>query len=95
MAVLRTLAFVTLVFGSQATTYAIRERKHLWNSRPSSWLLASSAVDILIASTLAVGGFAMAPLAPLVVIGTLFAAVTFAFLLDMVKVQIFAHLKIA
>jgi H+-transporting ATPase len=94
MADLRTLAFVTLVFGSQATIYAIRERKHLWNSRPSGWLLASSAVDILIASILAAGGFAMTPLAPLVVIGTLFASVTFAFLLDLVKVPVFAHLKI-
>ncbi len=27
---LRTLAFVVLVFGSQATIYAIRERRHLW-----------------------------------------------------------------
>jgi H+-transporting ATPase len=32
---LRTLAFVVLVFGSQATLYAIRQRRHLWGSRPS------------------------------------------------------------
>ena len=40
---LRTVAFVVLVFGSQATLYAIRQRRHLWGSRPSLWLAASSA----------------------------------------------------
>ncbi|MGA8652804.1 MAG: HAD-IC family P-type ATPase, partial [Xanthobacteraceae bacterium] len=46
---LRTLAFITLVFGSQGTIYAIRQRRHLWGSRPSLWLAVSSATDILIA----------------------------------------------
>ena len=34
-----TLAFVVIVFGNQATTYTNRERRHLWSSRPSIWLL--------------------------------------------------------
>ncbi len=94
-AALRTLAFVVLVFGSQATIYAIRERWHLWGTPPSLWLAVSSVADIAIASTLAVGGFAMAPLPPSVVAGTLAAAAAFAFLLDLVKVPIFARLGIA
>ncbi|HUY02212.1 MAG TPA: HAD-IC family P-type ATPase [Rhodocyclaceae bacterium] len=92
---LRTLAFVVLVFGSQATIYAIRERRHLWGSRPSLWLAVSSVADIAIASTLAVGGFAMSPLPPSVVAGTLAAAAVFAFLLDLVKVPVFARLGIS
>jgi len=92
---LRTLAFVVLVFGSQATIYAIRERRHLWGSRPSLWLAVSSIADIAIASTLAVGGFAMSPLPPSVVAGTLAATAAFAFLLDLVKVPVFARLGIA
>ena len=92
---LRTLAFSALVFGSQATIYAIRERKHLWNSRPSVWVVISSITDILIACVLAIGGFAMTALPALLVIGTLFSAVVFAFLLDMVKVPVFSRLKIA
>ena len=92
---LRTLAFAVLVFGSQATIYAIRERRHLWGSRPSLWLAVSSVADIGIASTLAVGGFAMSPLPPSVVAGTLAAAAAFAFLLDLVKVPLFARLGIA
>jgi H+-transporting ATPase len=91
---LRTLAFAALVFGSQATIYAIRERRHLWLSRPSLWLVTSSVTDVLIASTLALGGIAMTPLPALVVAGTLAAAAAFAFVLDMVKVPLFIRLGI-
>ena len=91
---LRTLAFVVIVFGNQATTYTNRERRRLWSSRPSFWLAASSVTDILIASTLAVGGIAMAPLAVLVVVGTSAAAIAFAIILDFVKVPIFRRLAI-
>jgi hypothetical protein len=73
------------VFGSQATIYAIRDRRHLWGSRPSVWLAASSAADVLIASILAVGGIAMTPLPARVVVGTLAAASALAFVLDVAK----------
>ena len=92
---LRTLAFVTLVFGSQATIYAIRQRRHLWGSRPSLWLAVSSAADILIASILAVGGIAMTPLPALTVAGTLVAAMALTFFLDLVKVPVFGRLGIS
>jgi H+-transporting ATPase len=92
---LRTLAFVALVFGSQATIYAIRQRRHLWGSRPSLWLAMSSAADVLIAATLAVSGIAMTPLPALTVAATLAAALALTFVLDLVKVPIFARLGIA
>ncbi|MHB8814375.1 MAG: HAD-IC family P-type ATPase [Steroidobacteraceae bacterium] len=92
---LQTLAFVTLVFGSQAVIYAIRDRRHLWGSRPSHWLVVSSIADILIASLLAVGGFSMTILPVSLVAGTLAAAAAFAFLLDVVKLPVFSRLKIA
>ncbi|PRC91430.1 HAD-IC family P-type ATPase [Solimicrobium silvestre] len=92
---LRTLAFIVLVFGSQAMIYAIRERKYLWSSRPSTWLVASSILDILIASILATWGLAMTALPISVVAGTFFSAVVFVVILDMVKVLLFARLKIA
>jgi H+-transporting ATPase len=92
---LQTLAFVVLVFGGQATIYAIRERRHLWGSRPSLLLMVSSVADLAITSTLAVGGIAMAPLPPALVAGTLAAATVFAFMLDLVKVPVFARLGIA
>jgi H+-transporting ATPase len=91
---LQTLAFVIIVFGNQATTYTNRERRRLWSSRPSVWLIVASAVDLLIASTLAVGGYAMTALPASVVAGTLAAAAVFAVLLDFAKVPIFRRLGI-
>jgi H+-transporting ATPase len=92
---LRTLSFVTLVFGSQSTIYAIRQRRHLWGSRPSLWLAASSMADVLIAMMLAIGGIAMTPLPVPAVGGVFAAAVVFTFVLDAVKVPVFARLGIA
>jgi H+-transporting ATPase len=66
---LRTLAFVVIVFANQATTYTNRERRRLWSSRPSGWLVVSSVVDITVASLLSIGGIAMTPL-PLAVVGS-------------------------
>ena len=59
---LQTLSVVGIVFGSQATIYVIRGRQHLWGLRPSLLLVLSSVADVLIISTLAVRGIAMAPL---------------------------------
>ena len=92
---LRTLAFVVIVFGNQATTYTNRTRQRLWSIRPSFWLVLSSAADLLIASTMASLGIAMAPLPLLVMGGTLGGAVVFAFLVDIVKVPVLNRLRIA
>ena len=92
---LRTLAMIALVFGSEATLYAIRERRRLWSSRPSLWVVVSTVCDILIISTLVTRGIAMTPLPILVVGGTLVAAAVFAFILDFAKVPVFNRLKIA
>jgi H+-transporting ATPase len=92
---LRTLAFVAVVYGNQATTYTNRERQHLGSCRPSPLLVGCSALDLLIASTLATCGIAMSPLPILVVGGTLVAAAVFAFLVDFAKVPLFKRLKIA
>jgi H+-transporting ATPase len=91
---LRTLAFVVLVFGNQATTYTNRAREHIWSTAPSRWLVFSSVADVLIASTLANRGLAMAPLPLVVILGTLAAAAAFAFLVDFVKVPVFRRLAI-
>jgi len=92
---LRTLAMVALVFGSEAALYSIRERRRLWSSRPSLWIVVSTVCDILIISTLVTRGIAMTPLPILVVGGTLAAAAIFAFILDFAKVPVFNRLGIA
>ena len=82
------------MFGHQATTYSIRERRRLWSSRPSRWVVVSSVADLLIAATLATFGILMTPLPILVVIGTLAAAVVFAVVVDTAKRRVFDRLGI-
>jgi H+-transporting ATPase len=94
IATLRTLAFIIIVFGNQATTYNNRERHRLWSSRPSNWLIASSVTDISIAAILAITGIGMAPLPADVVAAALAGAIVFAFLMDFVKVPVFRQLGI-
>jgi H+-transporting ATPase len=95
IAALRTLAFLVIVFGNQATTYAIRERRRLWSSRPSFWVVVSSVADLTIASTLAVCGIFMTALPIVVVAGTFAATIAFAFLVDAAKGPVFRRLGIA
>jgi len=92
---LQSLAFVVLVFGSQAMIYVLRERQHFWNSAPSLWLGASSVADIAIAAFLSIDGIAMTPLPALMVGGTLVASAAFALVLDTVKTPVFRRLQIS
>ncbi len=96
IATLQTLAFVTLVCGNQAMTYAIRARGRIWASpHPSRWLILSSLADLGCALTLAGCGWLMMPL-PIWLLGCVLAgAIAFVFALDLVKVSVFGRLKIA
>jgi H+-transporting ATPase len=92
---LRTMTLVTLAFNGQAVFYVVRERKRLWSSRPSLIVFVSSVLDLLIIGTLATQGILMAPL-PLSDVASIFAAaVALAFLMDQVKVWLFASFKMA
>jgi H+-transporting ATPase len=94
MAALQTLAFVSLVFGNQASMYVIRSRGRLWSSpHPSHWLITSSITDVIIGATLATFGILMTPLPFLAVAGTLAAAAVFALLADVLKVPVFHRLQ--
>ncbi len=92
---LRTLSVVAIVYGSQATIYALRARRHLWGLRPTIWLVASSVADILIISTLALRGSAMAPLPVSVLAVEFAAAIGFWLILDGIKIPVFARLGIS
>ena len=96
IATLQTLAFVTLVCGNQAMTYAIRARGRIWASpHPSRLLILSSLADLGSALTLAGCGWLMMPL-PIWLMGCVLAgAIVFVFALDLVKVSVFGRLKIA
>jgi H+-transporting ATPase len=91
---LQTLSIVTLIFSGQAILYTVRERRHLWSSRPSSWLMAASVADLLVIGTLATRGILMKPL-PVAVVALLLAlTVVFCLLLDLIKVRVFRRLQI-
>ena len=82
---LQTLAFVTLVFGSQALLYVLRERRHMWGSRPGVWVLGASTVDVTLVSVLALSGVLMDALSWGVLLAALAAAGAFGLVLDQIK----------
>jgi H+-transporting ATPase len=92
---LQTLSFVILVFGNQSLLYVLRERRRLWSSMPSKWVLASSVVDVGIVLVLAFVGLLMEPLPWSVLAAVAVAAIGFALILDEIKLPIRAALKIA
>jgi len=92
---LQTLAFVTLVFGNQALLYALRDRRHLWSSKPSIWVVVSSAADIAITSALALSGTLMAPLPWRLLLAVLCVSAGFALLIDKIKLTVMAAFDIA
>ena len=91
---LQTLSFVALVFASEATLYAIRDRHRLW-SRPGRLLVISSVGDVLLIVVLAVKGIAMTPLPVLAVASVLGGAVLFGLMVDLMKIWLFKQLRIA
>jgi H+-transporting ATPase len=88
---LQTLVFITLVFGGQGTVYLVRERHHLWHSRPSHWMLISSAADIMVVSLLATHGILMAAVSTRLVAGVLLAVALYLIAVDFLKMRIFAY----
>lgn len=91
---LQTLALVILVFGSQALLYVVRERRRLWSSKPSVWVVVASVADITIVSVLALSGTLMAPLSWQVLAMVFAAAVAFAFVLNQIKRPVMAIFKV-
>ncbi len=82
---LRTLAAVTLAFVSQATFLVVRDRRRLWSSRPSGWVLVSIAANVLIIAALATRGVLMAAVPAWLVGLVLGASLALAFILDAAK----------
>jgi H+-transporting ATPase len=91
---LQTLTAVTLIIGGEAILYSVRERRHLWRSKPSNWMIVASLADIGIISGLALAGTEMHSLSAAVLAGVVVAAVFFGLALDFVKVPVFRRLGI-
>jgi len=89
---LQTLIFVMLVFTGQGNVYLVRERQHMWHSRPSRWLVVASLLDIIVVSVFATRGILMAPIHPALVLALLLVVVLYLLLVDFVKIRIFRYL---
>jgi H+-transporting ATPase len=92
---LQTLSAVGIVFGSTATTFVVRGRRSLWGLRPSLMLVLTSIVGVLIIPTMAVLGIAIAPVSIKIIAWEFGAAIIFGLILDVVKIPIFARLRIS
>jgi H+-transporting ATPase len=92
---LRTLAALTLVFSTQGAFYVVRDRRHLWSSRPSGWIVLSSLLDVAIIAALAGRGILMHALPWSFIGAILLGAALFALILDLVKSALFARLRLA
>ncbi len=79
------MARLSLFAAGQATIYLVRERRHLWQPAPSTWMLAATILDLAAVTALAATGTLMAAVS-LAGIGVLLAAVAVAtLLLDMAR----------
>ena len=85
---LQSLVFVMLVFSGQGTVYLVRERRHFWRSRPSAWMVAGTAFDLVLVWIMATNGILMTPISSGVV-SVIFCLVTlYLALLDPLKVAL-------
>ena len=91
---MRTFTLVLLVFAGQATVYVLREQGHFWNSRPAAIMLFASAFGLMIVAFLAIAGVLMTPIVPVIVGILLMATLVHGLALDLVKVAVFARLRI-
>ncbi|MCC3244735.1 HAD-IC family P-type ATPase [Methylocystis sp. WRRC1] len=92
---LRTVAFVSLVFLGQAAVYILRDRRRLWSSPPSAWLVLSSLLNLAIAVFFALGGYLMDPLPAWVILELFLATLAFALILDLFKLLVFRRFGLA
>jgi len=91
---LQTLTMITMVYSGQAIFYVVRERHRLGKSRPGNLLLAGSALEIAVFSTLAAQGWLMARL-PLAIMAAVFGgAIVLALVLDTIKLALLRVLPI-
>ncbi|MCS6472058.1 HAD-IC family P-type ATPase [Burkholderia thailandensis] len=82
---LRSLAFATLVFDSQAVVYVIRNRRRGRPTRPGALLVGSSLADVALAVALTTSGALMTPLAFPIVAAAFVATIGFAIALALLK----------
>ncbi|MDN7515893.1 HAD-IC family P-type ATPase [Burkholderia sp. AU45251] len=82
----QTLGFLAIAFGNQSMIHVLRAQSHLWDSKPSRWLVFSSVVDTTIVCGLVLSGVLVTALPLPWALGVGIAAAGFALVLDQVKI---------
>ena len=91
---LQSLTFATVILGSQAGVYLLRERGHCWASPPSRAMIASTALGLGVTAFIALSGWHVPAIAPQLLAAVAGAAVVYFFALDWIKVPLFARLSL-
>ena len=89
---LQTLTFATMILSSQAGVYLLRERRHCWSSVPSRPMLWSSCFGLGLTAAIALSGWHVPALAPLLLAAVAGSAALYFLSLDWLKVWLFARL---
>ncbi|AWR96699.1 plasma-membrane proton-efflux P-type ATPase [Acidianus sulfidivorans JP7] len=82
---IHTFIFDMLVFSGQFTVYMVRERRSMWSSRPSKFLLTSSIADIIFITTISSLGILVYPIPLQLVLTILAISFIFTVIFDHVK----------
>ncbi len=91
---LQTLTFAALVYAGQGMMFVLRERDHMWRSRPSVLLMLFSFTDVLVVSMVAIFGFLTPPLPPAAILALLVATALVVLAIDQVKTILFRYVRI-
>ncbi len=88
---LQTLTFATVILGSQAGVYVLRERGHCWASRPSNAMIASTVLGLSVTAFIALSGWHVPAIDLRLLLAVAGAAVVYFLALDWIKVWLFAR----
>ncbi|QKC95220.1 HAD family hydrolase [Mesorhizobium sp. NZP2298] len=91
---MQSLTFLTLVLAGQATSLVLRERDHVWQSRPAAVLLGAIAIAAAVATTFAWAGWFMAPLPDWLILALYGTTIGFGLVFDAVKVAVLKRLPV-
>lgn len=95
LAQLHTLTFAFLIYSAQTTIYITRERRALWASLPSHYVMLATIGNIVLATGMGYFGLLTAPV-PIITLGSLLLAVlAMTLLFDWLKLLFFRHGEMA
>ncbi len=90
----RTIIFLTLVFGSQATIYVVRSGSAAWRVRPPKFVLMMSALGLAVSTLLGLAGLYMQQVPWQVVAVLLLVVVVASLVADAIKAPLFRRLHL-